>query len=140
VPILRSSAVPNAVPSLTQSSTSLADVEAAKNNLPFAAARLVGFDEFAPNTMSLTTTVPSLAVAFPDLQAVEAIVGHEIERIPQRRQLRGIGAGGAGANVLDKDGSQFGAVAFPEFDAIDAVVGREKERIAETDEVGWGGA
>src|SRR5262249_54833982 len=86
------------------------------------------------------------AVALPQLGAVGAVVGREIERAADRGQAgrrRRVGNGRqpagprnrAGVDVGDQGGAGGGAVALPEFGAVNAVVGGEEEGAADGGQV-----
>ena len=82
VDVLRRRAVPAAVPSLVHSSRPVTPSSATKNSRPAhrRQAREIG-ELCLPGRMSLTRTVPSAGpIALPQLMAVDAVVGGEVQR------------------------------------------------------------
>ena len=73
------------------------------------------------------SSVPSL---LPDLPAMDAVVGDEVEHPAEVDQRGGVRGAGAGADVADQVRPGEGAVARPELLAVDAVVGGEEDEAA----------
>src|SRR5262249_4189025 len=79
----------------------------------------------------------------PQLAAVRAVVGAEVELVVHGDQegrvgVRATGAAAAGVDVLDEDGAGGGAVALVQLGAVHAVVGDEEQRAVDRHE-GRGG-
>src|SRR5689334_6155623 len=66
-------------------------------------------------------------IQHPQLPAVRAVVGREVEGLLGCRHLHGGGPGGAGGDVLDEPGAFRGAVGAPQLLAVHGVAGAEPE-------------
>ena len=131
-------ACPSALPSLAHSSSPCSPSTAAKKSVPPASVRKAGNDPSGPATMSAHQVRARLAaVADPQLGAVLAVVGAEVEQAvagrqrARKRALRRRARCRAPARV-----PAAGPVAGPQLDAVVAVVGGEEHRVADRDQVG----
>jgi hypothetical protein len=128
--------VPAVVPSLFHSSAPLTGSLAVKNSVLPMTVRLKGLELALPGRMSLTRTVPADgarggAVALPEFPAVGPVVGDEVERPAEIRQVFGVRPAAAGADVLDKRSAGSRPFGLPELAAVLVLARREEDRVAD---------